>query len=102
MPCLAIAALSSCSDPVRDEEERLEMVEKGGSVEAVCRQSRKAADAALAAKDERYEQLDSAADINCTTAQLNPGASYDQATNSSATPIEADNMDAMADTLTPS
>jgi len=100
VPFLVIASLSGCSDRVKDEQERLEMVRKGGSVEEVCRQSRKVADAALAAKDEQYDVLDSTADIDCMTAELNPGSSYDQATNSSATPIEADNMDAMADTVT--
>ncbi len=99
--CAVMISLNSCSNPITEEQDRLDMVKKSGSVEEVCRQSRKVADAALATKDERYSELHTFADIDCMTAEQNPGASYDQATNASATLIEADNMDAIADTTTP-
>jgi len=92
---LAIAMLAGCSNPVQDEQDRLKMVQNTGSVEEVCEQSRKVADAALASKDEQYSTLHTMADVDCLTAELHPGTSYDQTTNSAATRIEADNMDTL-------
>lgn len=48
---LPIALLAGCSDPVKDEQGRLEMMQKTECVEEVCEQSRKVADAALASRD---------------------------------------------------
>lgn len=95
---LGLLLLVGCTNPVKDEQDRLEMVKASGSVEEVCRQSQKVAETALAGKDERYSELHTTADIDCMTADQNPGASYDQATNASAIRIEPDNMEALADT----
>lgn len=48
---LPIALLAGCSDPVKDKQGRLEMMQKTECVEEVCEQSRKVADAALVSRD---------------------------------------------------
>lgn len=94
---LAIALPAGCSNPLKDEQERLAMVENIGSVEEVCEQSRKVADAALSTKDEQYSLLHTMADVDCLTAEQNPGASYRQITTDSANMMKADNMDTVGD-----
>lgn len=100
-PLLTVLAgsllVSGCADRVQDEQDRLAMVQKSGSVEDVCLQSRKVAAAALEKKSPRYAEYAVHADGYCLTAQMKPGMSYDQASNASATIIEADNMDVMSE-----
>lgn len=64
--------LAGCSDPVKDAERELEIVESsGGSSAEVCEAKSKVAAAYLEAKDAKgYEQAKLSADITCMNARL--------------------------------
>jgi uncharacterized tellurite resistance protein B-like protein len=70
-----LVALVGCSDPVRDAERELEIIQRAeGSPNELCRARRKVAEAYLKANDaEGYETADLYADTACLSARLDPG-----------------------------
>jgi hypothetical protein len=69
-----LVALIGCSDPVRDAERELEIIEEaGGSKAEICAAERNVADAHLKAGNaQEYRTADLYADITCLNARLDP------------------------------
>ena len=84
--------LVSCSDPVADAKQRLQIVEKNGSSADICKAQQAVADAQLQAKNEAdYPLAKVTADIACNRARL------DAAYGSSDAAMLADKLEAQAE-----
>ena len=86
---LVVCALvgGGCSNPVADAKARLAIVEKDGSLDDICQQSREVERAYLQAQDqEGYSEAKTAASIECLAAAQGIDNRHPQ--------LQADNLDA--------
>jgi hypothetical protein len=71
---IAVMLLGSCSSQVEQEKKRLDIVKTTGDKDAICTQSRRVAEAVLAANDaEHYRAAKLEADLDCQDADLSRG-----------------------------
>ena len=68
---ISCALLVGCADPVKDAEDRYEIVKRTGDKKEICLKGRELQDAYLAKKDEgRYREQKLASDIECQSWEL--------------------------------